>query len=228
MIDFEKFLKEKTGTKIHIETTSHRKTLVQVITGPGGEKTVKIHHHLVKGPPEILIAIADFIAGKEKKKNRRLIIEYVKKNQHLFLKQYKTRINYTGKFYNLKQIFDKINAQFFDRRLSSVNITFGKRYNGKRHRSIVFGNYCPEINLIRINRVLDSDSVPEFFVEYIVFHEMLHAYLYLSDFKTTCHTKTFKNMEKKYPYLEQAEQWKRQNLCLFIDPKREKHVQKIN
>ncbi|HXK44739.1 MAG TPA: SprT-like domain-containing protein [bacterium] len=98
-------------------------------------------------------------------------------------------IDVTGKFYNLKQVFDKINEQFFNGSLSSVNISFGKRYYSKRHRSIVFGNYCPETNLIRINRSLDSDSVPEFFLEYIVFHEMLHAYLYLLDSGSTGHTK---------------------------------------
>ncbi|MGB9642140.1 MAG: SprT-like domain-containing protein [Candidatus Ratteibacteria bacterium] len=220
MIDFEKFLNEKTGTKIHVEITSHRKTLLRIITEPCGKKTVKIHHNLVKGPPEILNAIGDFIAGKEKQKNKKLIIEYARKSQHLFSKQNKTKINHAGIFYNLKQIFDIIDAQFFDGRLSSVNITFGKRYNGKRRRSIVFGNYCPDTNLIRINRSLDSDSVPDFFVKYIVFHEMLHAYLYLLDSKTTGHTKKFKNLEKKFPDLEKAEKWKRENLCLFIDSKR--------
>jgi len=223
MIHLKKFLEEKTDKKIHIEVSKDRRNLVQIITKQD-EKIVKIHQNLVNAPHPIIRAIADFIAGKEKRKNKKTIVEYARKNPQIFSKQRKMNIDVTGKFYNLKQVFDKINEQFFNGFLSSVNISFGKRYYSKRHRSIVFGNYCPETNLIRINRSLDSDSVPEFFLEYIVFHEMLHAYLYLLDSGSTGHTKKFKMMEKELPNLEKAEKWKRENLSLFIGSKKEKHV----
>jgi hypothetical protein len=79
-----------------------------------------------------------------------------------------------GEHHDLRVIFDELNARYFDSRIDAA-ITWGARSGRARRRnSIKMGSYSVEDRLIRIHRSLDRVFVPRFFVEWIVFHEMLH------------------------------------------------------
>ena len=57
----------------------------------------------------------------------------------------------------------------------TLPITWGpRRAMRRRQRSIRLGAYDFERQLIRIHRRLDDPSVPEWFVGFVVFHELLH------------------------------------------------------
>ena len=59
--------------------------------------------------------------------------------------------------------------------LEDVNIGWGR--DGKGRRSIRFGSYDFAQQLIRIHPALDVEWVPEYFVDFVVYHELLHAVL---------------------------------------------------
>ena len=62
---------------------------------------------------------------------------------------------------------------------------------------------------IVISKTLDSPEVPEWFVEYILFHEMLHIKhpARLIRGRRFYHTKAFRAEEERYPYFRQAQDW---------------------
>jgi hypothetical protein len=71
--------------------------------------------------------------------------------------------------------------------------------------------------------LLDQDFVPRFFVRYIVFHEMLHAFVGISRTPTgrrQVHSGTFKRLEKSYPEYEKAVAWQavKKNLKRLLNP----------
>src|SRR5258706_10273169 len=74
-----------------------------------------------------------------------------------------------GKVYDLEQIFARVNQRYFDGQIASPTLTWSKR----RARSIL-GHHDAAHETITISKTLDSSDVPEWFVEYIFFHEMLH------------------------------------------------------
>ena len=55
------------------------------------------------------------------------------------------------------------------------SITWGQGSTRKVTRSLRLGSFVSERNLIRIHPKLDRASVPDRFVRYIIFHELLHA-----------------------------------------------------
>jgi predicted metal-dependent hydrolase len=91
----------------------------------------------------------------------------------------------------------------------------------RRRRSIRFGSYVPQEDLIRIHPLLDQPFVPEYFVRYIVFHEMLHAYLGRSEGLSEhalSHSPEFRQMERAYPDYVCAQAWEnsRGNLAKLL------------
>ncbi|NGX38169.1 MAG: hypothetical protein K1000chlam2_01341, partial [Chlamydiae bacterium] len=96
--------------------------------------------------------------------------------QKLFRPQRKKRnviLRTQGEIYDLQAMYDTLNVEYFDSKLN-LNITwFGKGMIPKTR--ILFGSYDHRFQLIKINRYLDREVVPQHFVRYIIYHEMLHG-----------------------------------------------------
>ena len=116
-------------------------------------------------------------------------------------------------------MFDTLNEQEFDGKVKA-RITWGRmpsRKSRRMRRSIRFGSYMRSQDIIRIHPLLDQQFVPDYFVRYIVFHEMLHAAL--DEEKTESgrrrvHSKTFNDREQQYTDFERAEAWQNNDVNL--------------
>ncbi len=81
-----------------------------------------------------------------------------------------------GRYHNLTAIYHKMNQRYFEGQLDLKISWFGNPIS-KVKRRLVLGSYHQQKGLIRINRVLDHDHIPDHFVSFIVYHEMLHHVL---------------------------------------------------
>jgi hypothetical protein len=75
-----------------------------------------------------------------------------------------------GKHYDLAALFDQLNGTYFAGSLDRPHIGWSTR--GWRRQ---FGCYDPGPNQILLNRRMDRPEVPQFVVEYVLYHEMLHV-----------------------------------------------------
>jgi len=69
--------------------------------------------------------------------------------------------------------------------------------------------------LIRIHPVLDRRDVPLYFLESVVYHEMLHHHLGgVSDRagRTVYHSRAFRQAEAQHPWHREALLWEKENL----------------
>jgi len=80
------------------------------------------------------------------------------------------------------------------------------------------GVYDHLTRTIRIHPALDQEVVPRFFVEYIVFHEMLHQAVPGDDrgSRREHHGPPFRRRERAYPGYARAIAWERENLALLL------------
>ena len=80
-----------------------------------------------------------------------------------------------GQCHDLLEIYNAVNRQYFNNKIR-IRITWRREQHGRPccHQSIQMGTCHVEDRLITIHRALDRYLVPRFFVELIVFHEMLH------------------------------------------------------
>jgi hypothetical protein len=109
-----------------------------------------------------------------------------------------------GRVYNLEKIFARLNRRYFDGEVEKPVLTWSQR----RARSIL-GHHDAAHDTITISKTLDSRDVPEWFVEYILFHEMLHIKhpARIINGRRYYHTSAFRAEEQSYPRYQQAQEW---------------------
>ena len=75
-----------------------------------------------------------------------------------------------GRHHSLEKIYRELNGIHFNNQIEIARIGWGLRRSRKR-----MGHYDPAHHTITLSPVLDAPGVPEYVVQYIVYHEMLHA-----------------------------------------------------
>jgi len=114
-----------------------------------------------------------------------------------------------GNFFDLDEIFEKLNAEYFRKSLPKPVLSWSAR---KTYR--ILGHHDSTHETVIVSRSLDDQSVPEFVVEYIVFHEMLHIFHPTThqNGRRYNHTPEFRRNERKFRYFEEAESWIERNI----------------
>src|SRR5262249_23445583 len=110
-------------------------------------------------------------------------------------------------------LFDALNERYFDVAVDA-RITWGKAA-AIRRRSIKLGSYHANEKLIRIHPALDQSFVPAYFVEFVVFHEMLHERLGTKlrmDGRRCVHPPEFRALEARFPHAAAALKWEKDNI----------------
>ena len=76
------------------------------------------------------------------------------------------------------------------------------------------GSYSVEDKLIRIHPALDRAFVPKYFIESVIFHEILHHVhpIPVKGGRRQFHTPEFKAQEKTFPQYQKAQKWERANI----------------
>jgi hypothetical protein len=108
-----------------------------------------------------------------------------------------------GEHYNLDEIFEEINAAWFDGMLGRPLMGWSRRPS----RSML-GHFDPSHNAIVVSRIFDSPRVPRLALEYVVFHEMLHLRHPVdhNGARRRVHTREFREAEKRFPRLQEAKE----------------------
>jgi hypothetical protein len=109
-----------------------------------------------------------------------------------------------GAFYDLDEIFARINHGYFQNRLEKPVLSWSRR---KTRR--VFGHQDAVHNTVIISRTLDDRRVPAFVVEFVLYHELLHIVhpTRVVNGKRRIHTAAFRRDEQKFARAEEAEKW---------------------
>ena len=116
----------------------------------------------------------------------------------------KTTSSARGSVYDLDRLFQRLNRRYFNGRLEKPTLTWSQRRT--RH---ILGHHRVEHNTIIVSKTLDDHDVPDWLVEYILYHEMLHIKhpARLINGRLYYHTKAFRAEEQRFPYYEEAQDW---------------------
>jgi hypothetical protein len=167
--------------------------------------------------PVITRALARYIAENDRDASR-VLGDFIDANQEVVrgrARKSPTQVLLTaGDHHDLRVIFDELNARYFGGEIEAA-ITWGARTGRPRRRhSIKMGSYSVEERLIRLHRSLDRAFVPRFFVEWIVFHEMLHQVhdIKVKNGRREFHSKAFLAAEARFDRYDEARAWERTHL----------------
>ena len=203
---------------LRLEVHEHRSTYASAYRDSQGQIVLMVHRLFLFASTPVLEALVQF-AVRPDKKSRAMIRQMV----HLYF----TRIeppnpdpqlsNPKGEHVDLQILFDGVNATYFEGALKTP-IRWAEPRHYRYFRHITYGSYDRTLPLIRINRLLDYPNVPLPFVEFIVYHEMLHAVCApeLDARGRMCfHTVEFHRREALHRYFAFAKQWEKSSLQFF-------------
>jgi hypothetical protein len=118
-----------------------------------------------------------------------------------------------GRYHDLDAILADLRRRYFPD-CAEVRIGWGRWSGRARPRSIRFGAYRPDAHSIRIHPALDQAFVPGYFVEFIVFHELLHHVMPPQPVngRYQIHPRAFHQRERDFPAYAEAVAWRQQFL----------------
>lgn len=210
---------------VTVTLTDNRYTMISVRRQPRGHGQrsydVRLHCMFVDADPVITRALARYI-GENDRDASRVLGDFIDANQDVVrgkARKAPTQVILTaGDHHDLREIYDAINHRYFGGAVDAA-ITWGARTGRPRRRqSIKMGSYSVEERLIRLHRSLDRGFVPRFFVEWIVFHEMLHQVhdIKVKNGRREFHSKAFMADEARFERYDEARAWERTHLDALL------------
>ena len=187
----------------------HLGSLYKIIENSSG-KNITVQESFIQAPDKILAAILETAFIKQPTPSRHMIRDYT------FTPEYqaaRTRLEYLqvppgsyaqGIVHHLEMSFKRVNQLYFHDSLSRPHLIWSSRLTFRK-----FGHYQWDIDTVMISQTLDNIRVPEFVVDYVMYHELLHKKLgirYVNG-RRLSHTKNFWDEEQKFIQFEQAKKY---------------------
>lgn len=217
----QKEIEQASKRKVKLKINDNRSTMLSVKWEPDCTK-VSMHRLFLEAPKNIMDALACHIRHKNSDvaPSVKAFIEDKLKDLDYSYTLDRDKLVTKGAHYDLLKLYDGIEKEYFTGEELNLNITwFGSRLLKRRSR-LTFGLYHQPLRLIKINKMMDSHRFPPFFVEYVVFHEMLHHLCpsyYDGSGKHCVHTREFKAREKEFKHYAEAKKWLKANTARLFE-----------
>lgn len=220
MTSFQQKLENTLGKRVQLKINDNRSTMLSVRWEPDCTK-VSLHRMFLEAPKNIMQSLACYLKNEKKvmPKNIRAFIEdnFIQLDYSHLVDPKKLYVQ--GKTHNLQDLYNAINHEYFDRKLD-LSITWFGKSNKKANQRITFGLYHDPLKLIKVNRLLDQPSFPDYLVSYVIYHEILHHVCppyYDKNGLHQIHNKEFKEREMLFEHYEKAQAWiKKHAELLFV------------
>jgi hypothetical protein len=204
---------------VEVELTDNAWTMVSY-RRVQGRLRFRLHHMFAEAHDPVMRALAGF-TGRNRRAHGRAIDEYVRQNRELIrpvTPRPEAPLAPRGRVHDLAEIYAGLNARWFGSAVHA-RIGWGRRSPVGRRRSIKMGVYFHDQKVIRIHPALDDQRVPRYFVEMVVFHEMLHQVhppAVDAAGRRIVHGAEFRAAERRFPGFARARAWEKAHLHLLL------------
>lgn len=204
------------GKMLELRLTNNHYSMISVRRKTDGYR-LRLHRMFVGAEPRTVRALARYVVHNDRRASM-LLGDFIEAHQHIIRQQTRRPRNLTlrtaGRYHDLQAIFDRLNRERFGGALDA-RITWGPAASKRqRRRSIKMGSFAVEDRIIRVHPALDQECVPDYFVAWIVYHEMLHGKheVRRENGRRRFHTPAFLEEERTFPDYERASAWEKANL----------------
>ncbi|MBF0345286.1 MAG: DUF45 domain-containing protein [Nitrospirae bacterium] len=194
-LSLKAYLEEVSGKSVTLKVTNNSTSMLSVKSSVKSA-VIRINQIFLDADVDVIDEIGAFL--KNTKGKTPLIRQYINKSVDSIRNVVDKKITtiHQGKHYNLLSLYNNINEEYFSGAVKAI-ITWGKKSAKQRVKTRRLGSFHNPSNVIRINTVLDKSTIPPYVIEYVVYHEMLHAYIGVAmiNGKRYIHTIEFKRRE---------------------------------
>jgi predicted SprT family Zn-dependent metalloprotease len=220
---FKRKLTRSSGYDLELVINENRSTMLNVLERKKTWARLSVHKMFLDAPENVISAIAHYVRGTRRDRAGKdlLIRGYIQSNLNRFNYSHlldENKMSTEGRYYDLAAIYEKLNSKYFRDELD-LKITWYGTWGRKTRRKVTFGQYFDHLKLVKIHRLLDDPFFPEYFVEFVVYHEMLH-HLVPGHFDEKgifrVHGQDFKELERKFEEYDKAIQWEKRHKDYFF------------
>ncbi len=182
-----------------------------------GTLRVRVHMMFLGAADRVLDALVRYVAHDDPEASQ-VVGDFIRANTHRIRasRPVPGPLRTKGRVHDLYQMFQGINAEYFNGSAAEVLITWGRRTRptSKQRKTIKLGSYSAVERLIRIHPALDQDWVPRYFVSYIVYHELLHHVMPAVNLngRAVLHPPEFLEREREFRHYERALAWEKKHI----------------
>ena len=122
-----------------------------------------------------------------------------------------------GVRHDLRKVFDSVNAAYFNGTIHAV-VRWGQEKSRTSYHTTKTDKHGHRLDLVTIAGVYDHKDVPQFAIEGIMYHEMLHIAIppFKSGGRNVIHGTAFKTAEKKFRYYNEWREWEQSSLTKIV------------
>ncbi|OUL28139.1 SprT-like family protein [Nostoc sp. T09] len=229
-----KFLTDEQNLQLHLTSTYRVRQIAQEILNKHQQTSVKLTIELsniaglykgkksstfahisisegfINASDEVLQALVKSVLCGKSQDSTRLIRSFASSEEYstvvLMLDLIAEVIseNPQGKFYNLDDLFNKLNHEYFAGHLVKPRLAWSKITTYRK-----FAHYEPARDRVVMSLTLDNANIPEFVTEFVLFHELLHKYHGTKwvNGRRMVHTPEFRSDENKFQLYAEAQRW---------------------
>ncbi|MEM8882698.1 MAG: hypothetical protein AAGD14_01355 [Planctomycetota bacterium] len=188
-------------------------------TFDNGHVDLRLHEFFRDAPPEVMQDLAAWLRAGRRARNACTRLDAWIDAQLKTLPQSRTRSVRTqaqGAVHDLdpmaQSLFEEEFVSDFDAH-PRPSWTWGRRGRSRARRSLQLGCYVRDVHLVRVHPVLDQENVPDWFVRFVLFHEILHAAL---PAERRPHGPAFRRRERAHPDYPKAMAWQKRHIDRLI------------
>ncbi|WP_211176468.1 M48 family peptidase [Brasilonema sp. UFV-L1] len=229
-----KFLNQENNLQLHIKTTQKVKQIAQQICQAHGHSSVNIIVEFIylaglckykHSPLDITLTLNEgFINANDETLEALVKIGIFGKCQYTtqLIRSYAESEEYSdvlmeldvitevvvenakGKWYDLDELFEKINHEYFACSLVKPRLAWSGINTYRK-----LGHYEAARDRVMMALTLDDASIPQFVIEFVLYHELLHKYHGATwvNGRRMVHTSEFRRDERKFRLYKEAEEW---------------------
>ncbi len=172
----------------------------------GNQINLTIHEPMIRAPIEIKrdLLLAALDGNKTSLKKVKKYCASVSYNRMENLIRGSTNTASTspsGKNVDLDIVFERVNREYFHGSLEKPQLTWSQKRSYRR-----LGTYAAQTDTVTISRTFDNGNCPDYAVDFIMYHELLHKKMGVKRANSGKHnhTKKFKEIEKQFKFYAQA------------------------
>jgi hypothetical protein len=192
----------------------------------------RIHHMFLDAPSSIVDMLVRYVTRGDREASA-LLGDYIDENGfRLARRKRNAPLVARGRHHDLLRLFQDINDRYFDGSVNAV-VTWGSGGKGgtrakirsgsrrgklKPRKTIKLGSYSAVDCMVRIHPALDQKWVPRYFVQYILYHEMLHHVIPASRGlgRVNFHPPEFRERERQFRHFERAMAWEKRHVTRLL------------
>jgi hypothetical protein len=180
----------------------------------GGILRARVHMMFLDAPAPVQEALVRYIVRGDRRASQ-IVGRYIDENGHRIkaVRPVLTPLHTKGQHHDLLTLSHEVNSKYFGSGVDAL-ISWGRASPPRRRLTIKLGSYSAVERLIRIHPNLDRAWVPRYFIQFIIYHEMLHHVIPASRGagRALLHPAEFRERERQFRHYERAIAWEKAHI----------------